>query len=526
MAKPKSRLESAAIAGMLGVTPGPAGPGAGGASEERAAQPERAEGAHPVRDRTESGIARAENTLVLDPHRIVRRGRYVRPFTDDRRFRDLVTAIEEAGKAIHVPVLVRLEGAPGAVEYVLVDGTHRLEAAMRLGIPVPAVNLGRITPERAFAIQVMANEVRASMHVIDQAAYVLTLLGQGLTRTTVQRTTGFSAGRVSELAQLAPLLASLSDEERMRARGAARVTHRALRALKATAAGDAFRRGVLVLVEQSEAESVLDADGYEIEDESVDMESVADSVKRHVDLVSERDKKGRAARPGAKPGRSPTDAGGVRFVAGRNVRGTSLTFRMAWRARGVRKNPELFMERVQAALQTIALEAAAQYELATASGSRRTRRSRSNADAGGAVETWREVIARDEADLGVPIAPRRAADRRSSDASMQHDSGGIPDSENPIPVPPSQRKPGDSSAGVNPRLLAGLSLPMLVERLKRRPRDYQELDSHVTDVERQAEEARRRARETLEAQTAERDSGGGAGSGGPRATHRNRPPDR
>lgn len=219
MAKPKSRIGRAAIAGMLGVDPNtdrPSPPTAGSV-----APPPN----HPVRDRTESGVARADNALVLDPNRVLQRGRYVRPFTDDHRFQELLTAIEEADRTIHVPILVRVEGPPGAVEYVLVDGTHRLEAAMRLGISIPAINLGRITPERAFAIQAMANEVRATMHVVDQAAYVLVLEAQGLSRESIQRTTGFSTGRVSELASLGRLLAPMAESNLGRARRASAVTH-------------------------------------------------------------------------------------------------------------------------------------------------------------------------------------------------------------------------------------------------------------------------------------------------------------
>src|SRR5208282_6459120 len=112
--------------GMLGVGQPAAHPTPGTTESGSRTQVEsdRIEGAHPVRDRMEAGVARADNALVLDPRRIVRRGRYVRPFTEDRRFQELLAAIAEAGNTIHVPVLVRVEGPPGAVEYVLVDGTH------------------------------------------------------------------------------------------------------------------------------------------------------------------------------------------------------------------------------------------------------------------------------------------------------------------------------------------------------------------------------------------------------------------
>ena len=251
MAKP--RIQSADIATLLGQ--GSLAQQIGPAISTAFRTEESSSGAHPVRDRSNAGVARADNTLILHPSRVVRRGRYVRPFTNDQRFRDLMAAIQEAGNAIHVPILVRTDGPPGAVEYVLVDGTHRLEAARRLDISIPALNLGRITLEHALAIQAMANEVRASMHVVDQAAYIVALAMQGLSREAIQRTIGFSAGRVSELLSIGMLLDLLNDAERDRARRSARVTYRALRALKtATETPDAFRRGVMVLADASESE--------------------------------------------------------------------------------------------------------------------------------------------------------------------------------------------------------------------------------------------------------------------------------
>src|SRR5579871_3651026 len=127
----KHRIQSADIASILGKRSP-----AESASDVSVPFRVGGEGVHPVRDRLDSGIARADNTLILHPSRVTRRGRYVRPFTDDRRFRDLIAAIQAAGNAIHVPILVRTDGPPGAIEYVLVDGTHRLEAARRLNITV------------------------------------------------------------------------------------------------------------------------------------------------------------------------------------------------------------------------------------------------------------------------------------------------------------------------------------------------------------------------------------------------------
>lgn len=491
MAKPKSRVASAAIAGMLGVQP--SAPSASSPVSTSAPPTELGrvgEGAHPVRDRVEAGVARADNALVLDPHRIARRGRYVRPFTDDRRFRDLLAAITEAGLKIHVPVLVRVEGSPGAVEYVLVDGTHRLEAALRLGIPVPAVNLGRISPDQAFAIQAMANEVRASMHVVDQAGYVLTLLGQGLTRETVQRTTGFSAGRVSELSRIGTLLAALTDEERTQARRTATVTHRALRALTLGGTAATFHRGLLDLIKAARDIDDLDSFSEEMESTADRNDAAVASKKRSVDLVSDGHQASRRKPPGARRGRASLGAGGVNFAVGRNARGTSVTFRMAWRARAIEADPELFLERVRDALQAVAAEATAHYDLAVRRGSDLRRRGRSG--------TWRERIAREEAELGTRVADRPAERPEPAREGEPRADGPIPDVENPMPVPPSRRRPGDQSGGISPRLLAGLSLPMLAERLKRRSPDFQQLDTHITDIERHAEEARQRARDALE----------------------------
>jgi hypothetical protein len=493
MAKPKSRVASAAIASMLGIQPAAPSASSPVSPSPQPAEPARiAEGAHPVRDHTEAGVARADNALVLDPRRIARRGRYVRPFTDDRRFRDLVAAITEAGLKIHVPVLVRTEGPPGAVEYVLVDGTHRLEAALRLGISVPAVNIGRVTPEQAFAIQAMANEVRASMHVVDQALYVLTLLGQGLTRETVQRTTGFSAGRVSELSRIGTLLAALADDERARARQTTTVTHRALRAIALGGTPTTFRRGLLDLIEAAHGADDLESISDEIESADAIAPTSTASPAHLADLVSQRHQLLAQKSPGVRRGRTPVAAGGVSFAVGRNARGTSVTFRMAWRARGVQANPELFIERVRDALQAVAAEATAHYDLALRQGGNQRRRARTG--------PWPDLIAREEAELGTPVADRPAArpePSREGEPARAED-GPIPDAQNPMPVPPSRRRPGDQYGGISPRLLAGLSLPMLAERLKRRAPEFQQLDTHITDIERQAEEARRRARESLE----------------------------
>ena len=489
MAKPKSRVQSAAIAGMLGV----ASPASAPAGDADARSVGRGEGTHPVRDHYESGVARADNALVLDARRVVRRGRYVRPFTEDHRFQELVSAIEEAGRTIHVPILVRVEGPPGEVEYVLVDGTHRLEAALRLSIPVPAINLGRVSPDRALAIQAMANEVRASMHVIDQVSYVIALLGQGLTRDSVQRTTGFSAGRVSELVGIGMLLAGLNEGERERARLSERVTHRALRSLKsATTDADAFRRGVMMLAASPAGGDDLGALGDEIDVTQAIGHAPRDSATPGADKGA--DGYQLAGRPPApRRGRTPTEPGAVTFVPGRNARGTSVTYRVAWRARAVRQDPEAFLEHVHALIQVIAADATADYTAAVARASSRRRR-RGGGVTPAATVSWRETIAREEAELAA-----RAADlpgRQRDDA--------IPDYQNPMPVPPSQRRPGDSPPTINPRLLAGLSIPMLSERMKRRSAEFGELETHVSDVERQAEDARRRVRDLVDAEEAAR----------------------
>lgn len=402
---------------------------------------------------------------------------------------------------IHVPILVRVEGPPGEVEYVLVDGTHRLEAALRLSIPVPAINLGRVSPDRALAIQAMANEVRASMHVIDQVSYVIALLGQGLTRDSVQRTTGFSAGRVSELVGIGMLLAGLNEGERERARLSERVTHRALRSLKsATTDAEAFRRGVMMLAASPAAGDDLGALGDEI-DVTISIgqapkDGAATGVHKGADgyqLV------GRPPAPARRRGRTPTEPGAVTFVPGRNARGTSVTYRVAWRARAVRQDPEAFLEHVRALIQIIAADATADYAAAVARASSHRRR-RGGGVTPAATDSWRETIAREEAELA---ARARVADLPANLPGRQRDES-IPDHQNPMPVPPSQRRPGDSSPTINPRLLAGLSIPMLSERMKRRSAEFGELETHVSDVERQAEDARRRVRDLVDAEEASR----------------------
>ncbi len=463
MAKPKSRVQSAAIAGMLGVT-SPASAPAGDADGWSAG---RGEGMHPVRDHYESGVARADNALVLDARRVVRRGRYVRPFTEDHHFQELVSAIEEAGRTIHVPILVRVEGPPGEVEYVLVDGTHRLEAALRLSIPVPAINLGRVSPDRALAIQAMANEVRASMHVIDQVSYVIALLGQGLTRDSVQRTTGFSAGRVSELVGIGMLLAGLNEGERERARLSERVTHRALRSLKsATTDAEAFRRGVMMLAASPVTGDDLGALGDEINVTPSIGQTPKDGTASDGDKGADGYQfAGHPPAPARRRGRTPTEPGAVTFVPGRNARGTSVTYRVAWRARAVRQDPEAFLEHVRALIQVIAADATADYAAAIARASTRRRR-RGGGVTPAATDSWRETIAREEAELA---ARARVADLPVNLPGRQRDES-IPDHQNPMPVPPSQRRPGDSPPPINPRLLAGLSIPMLAERMKRQAR--------------------------------------------------------
>ena len=461
----KPRLQSADIANLMGkgkgsrptasdvegTPPGGSDVSGGGGGGSRSPM---LEGAHPVRDRSDAGVARSDHALLLHPDRVVRRGRYVRPFTDDRRFRDLLVAIQEAGNVIHVPILVRVEGMAGAIEYVLVDGTHRLEAARRLNITIPALNLGRIRPEQALAIQAMANEVRASMHVVDQAAYVVALAtpegaieGRGLTREAIQRTTGFSAGRVSELIAMGQLLATLSDGDRARARRASRVTYRALRALKAIAIHpEAFRAGVQTLVEDSEAD-VIDEKESDQDDPRGWHAPIPDTGVLQPGVPADA---GHAERPhvGRRPGRAAATANtGFTFVPTKNTRGTSVTYRIAWRARAVREDPDGFLSHVRGLLRTIAQEATAQYENAL------TRLPR------GRRATPAVTIEREEAELtereGGVVALNRASD------------SAIPESENPMPVPLSRR--GDAppaEGGIDPRLLTGLSLPMLARRMR------------------------------------------------------------
>jgi len=102
-------------------------------------------------------------------------------------------------------------------------------------------------------------------------------------------------------------------------------------------------------------------------------------------------------------GGKSADRAGVTFVPTKNERGTSVTYRIAWRARAVRDDPEAFLTRIGELLRTVAEEATAQYEAAV----------------------------------------------------------------NPMPAPHSQRPPGELSA-IDPRLLSGLSLPMLTRRIVKR----------------------------------------------------------
>jgi hypothetical protein len=251
-----------------------------------------------------------------------------------------------------------------------------------------------------------------------------------------------------------------------------------------------FRRGLLDLIAAARAEDDLDSYGDELVSPA-DGAASGDSSKHAVtDLVSKRHQVRQPRSLGARRGRAPLGAGGVTFAIGRNARGTSITFRMAWRARGVQTDPELFIERVRDALQAVAAEATAHYDLAVHRGSSPRRRGR--------VGSWRELIAREEAELGAPIADRPAERPEPAREGESQAEGPIPDPENPMPVPPSRRRPGDQHGGISPRLLAGLSLPMLADRLKRRQPDFQQLDTHITDIERQAEEARQRARESLD----------------------------
>jgi hypothetical protein len=452
----KPRVQSADIASILGGA-GRGGPG-GRDAEAGSTMPAFgfAEGAHPVRDREEAGVARADNTLVLHPSRIVRRGRYVRPFTDDKPFRDLVTAIHEAGDVIHVPILVRIEGDPGAIEYVLVDGTHRLEAARRLNILLPALSLGRISAERALAVQAMTNEVRASMHVVDQATYIVALAmqggagaaGGGLGREAIQRMTGFSAGRVSELLAMGLLLDKLADADRARARCASRVTYRALRALKGTASTpDAFRAGVMALVSASgvdEADDrIPDREDAETEGEETGAIGVqADRVPRGAfsGLRSKSEGKSRGTAPNH----------GLTFVPTKNTRGTSITYRIAWRARAIRANPEAFLAHVGEVLGAIAAEATTQYTDAL------TRLPQRRA-------TLAEAIERDEAEL-VEDRPEEGEIERVVVADRALGRGPADDV-----AKTEGHAPSDDA--IDPRLLSGLSLPMLnrVIRESRRP---------------------------------------------------------
>jgi mannose/fructose-specific phosphotransferase system component IIA len=90
----------------------------------------------------------------------------------------------------------------------------------------------------------------------------------------------------------------------------------------------------------------------------------------------------------------------------------------------------------------------------------------------------------------------------------------MPEWENPMPVPPSQRASDTMEPAIDPRLLAGLSLPMLADRLRRRSTEFQKLEQQLTDAERQAQDTRARVRGIMDADETDRRGGGGGGGGG------------
>jgi hypothetical protein len=266
---------------------------------------------------------------------------------------------------------------------------------------------------------------------------------------------------------------------------------------------------VMALAAASPTDVELGSDSDEID--------VTDSVVRlagaHADagpeLVAGSDQLS-AERPVGRRGRTATEPGAVTFIAGRNARGTSVTYRVAWRARAVRQDPEAFLEHVRALLQAIAADATADYDSAMAAGRVRRRRRRGGG-VSAATDAWRDAITREEAELAARVADAGGRGSGHGGAHTDRQRGeSIPDDQNPMPVPPSQRRPGDAAPAISPRLLAGLSIPMLAERLKRRAPEFNQLETHLSDVERQAEDARRRVRDLVDAEEAGRRTPPGA----------------
>jgi hypothetical protein len=167
---------------------------------------------------------------------------------------------------------------------------------------------------------------------------------------------------------------------------------------------------------------------------------------------------------------------------------------MAWRARAIRQNPEAFLERVREALRVIASEATAQFKAATALEPPRSQPSDQEVGAFGG--SWHDPVAETalaagEQDMIVPLG----ADPTSELV--------MPEWQNPMPLPASQRQPDDRGPEIDPRLLAGLSLPMLSGRLKRRSAEFKQLEKLVSDAERKAEDTRQRVRGLIDAEDAD-----------------------
>ena len=159
----------------------------------------------------------------------------------------------------------------------------------------------------------------------------------------------------------------------------------------------------------------------------------------------------------AEPSKAPR--AGLTFVPTKNSRGTSVTYRIAWRARAIRADPEAFLLHVRELLTTIATEATAQYADALTRLPRGRRAS--------SVRT----IANEEAELAdIRGGAVGREGQGEGEGESSHGVGlmgpGIPDDQNPMPIPASRRHELDAPGAIDPNLLSGLSLPMLSRRLK------------------------------------------------------------
>lgn len=177
---------------------------------------------HPVRPQNPPPL------LSLSPADILvdeRDQYYIRQFRDTERFRLFVESVEREG-AIHQAVGVRRngEGRP-----VLLYGLRRLLAARGVGLAaVPARDYGAVSAAQSLHLQLLENEAREAMHVVDTAlAYALRLEGEEQ-QADLARAYGRSRGYVSVMCKAGRALRTLDEAERMQLYMSPAVTARLL----------------------------------------------------------------------------------------------------------------------------------------------------------------------------------------------------------------------------------------------------------------------------------------------------------